>query len=302
MNDGLQMDSVHSQLGTYHLLRLLGRGTSSEVYFAEQSVSHMSAAVKILHGYSDATEVQRFLARASVLAHIRHPNIVQVLDYGIEGANAFLVMDYAPYGTLRQRHPRGTRLPLETILFYVKPIASALQYVHHHRLIHRDIKPHNLLLGPSDTILLSDFGIAVVSQSHVPVYPTFDDFEGTAPYAAPEQLQGKPRRSSDQYSLAVVVYEWLSGQWPFSGSFDQVVQQHLFTPPPPFREKGVEVHPAVEAVVVRALAKAPEQRFPTIEDFARALEAAMHKDQHTPSSNLQLRGQFKSPLPFSKDT
>lgn len=289
-------DSTHPnpQLGNYHLLRPLGHGMSSHVYLAERQGQPTPVAIKVLDGYQDQTEVERFLARASVLTHLSHPHIVSVLDYGIEGSTAFLVMRYLPHGTLRDRHPRGTRLPLATIMPYVEQVTDALQYVHQHQLIHRDVKPHNLLLGASGDILLSDFGIAIVSQSHMPVYPVFHDFEGTAPYAAPEQLQGKPRRSSDQYALAVVIYEWLAGDWPFSGTFEEIIQQHLFVPPPPLREKGVAVPPAVEQVILRALSKEPEQRFPSISAFGEALKQAQ-------AINSTPNAQFKSPLPFVKD-
>ncbi len=298
----------HSVLGSYRLLHPLGQqgqGMSSQVYLAEHTVQHTRVALKMLDGYQDQTEVERFVARASVLTHLAHPHIVSVLDYGVVGSTAFLVMNYLSHGTLRQHHPRGTRLDLMLLLSYVEQIADALWYVHQHNLIHRDIKPHNLLLDEAGNVLLSDFGIAVVSQSLTPGASAFADFEGTVPYTAPEQLQGKPRRSSDQYALAVVVYEWLCGAWPFSGSFDEVVRQQLFEPPPPFSAKGVSVAPAVEHVVMRALAKEPEQRFPTVQDFAQALQDAIQPLPTTPVPltptipvRLPSKGQFRSPLPF----
>lgn len=297
-----------SVLGNYRLLHQLGQsgqGMSSQVYIAEHITQHTSVALKVLEGYQDQTELERFVARASVLTHLSHPHIVSVLDYGVVEGTAFLVMRYLAHGTLRQRHPRGTRLDPLLILSYVQQIADALWYVHQHNLIHRDIKPHNLLLDESGNVLISDFGIAVVSQSHAPEFSAFHDFEGTAPYAAPEQLQGKPRRSSDQYALAVVVYEWLCGTWPFSGSFDEVVRKQLFEPPPPFSEKGVSVVPALEQVIMRALAKEPEQRFPTVLAFAQALQDAIQPQPMQPPATpvrLPTKGQFRSPLPFDGTT
>src|SRR5581483_6203574 len=141
-------------------------------------------------------------------------------------------------------------------------------------------------LDANDKVLLSDFGIAVVSHSLASIHPELSDFEGTILYTAPEQLLGKPRRSSDQYALGVVVYEWLSGSWPFSGSFDEITQQHLFTPPPSFQEKGVMVPSAVEQVVMRTLAKDPAERFANVEQFALALGTAIeqsHEPKHTKS-------------------
>jgi len=199
---------------------------------------------------------------------------------------------------LRQRHPRGSRVPLESIVSYVKQVASALHYVHYHKLIHRDIKPHNMLLGPRGEILLSDFGIAVTSHSIDVNLPGMPDFEGTVLYSAPEQLQGKPRRSSDQYALGVVVYEWLSGGWPFHGSFSEVARQHISDPPPSLKEKGIDIAPAVEEVVLKALAKDPPRRFSTVNEFARALEQASRAGLALSVQAIPRR-QFMSPLPFA---
>ncbi|MBV9232383.1 MAG: serine/threonine protein kinase, partial [Chloroflexi bacterium] len=258
-----------------------------------------------MDGPLDEDEASKFLAHASTLIHLRHPQIVPVLDFGVENGTAFLVMDYAPNGTLRQRHPRGARVPLDTIVSYVKQLASALQYVHQHNLVHRDIKPHNMLLGANHEVMLSDFGIAVVSRSIGPIRPGVYDFEGTVPYAAPEQLQGKPRRASDQYALGVVVYEWLSGDWPFSGSFEEITHQHLFVPPPRLHEKGIVISPAVEQVLMKTLEKEPDARFTTIEDFAEALEWAA-RQEHIRADGFKAqplsKRQFISPLPFPKDT
>src|SRR5260370_2356465 len=119
-------------------------------------------------------------------------------------------MEYAPRGSLRQRHPPGTPLQPETILPYIQQVASALQFAHSQHLIHRDVKPENMLLGPQDQVLLSDFGLAMLMPQTVEnsTQKIFDSFVGTTSYLAPEQLQGKPQPVSDQYALAIVVYEW----------------------------------------------------------------------------------------------
>jgi serine/threonine protein kinase len=181
-------------------------------------------------------------------------------------------MDYASNGNLRQRHPKNTRLPLETIVTYIKQVADALQYAHDERLIHRDIKPENMLLGRRNEVLLSDFGIALIAQStHM---QSTQEVVGTAYYMAPEQLQGKPRLASDQYALGIVVYEWLSGNRPFHGSFSEIASQHMFVPPAPLRERVSTISPALEEVVMTALAKDPHQRFGSVRAFATALEQA----------------------------
>lgn len=296
-NESQRLDQC---LGNYRLIRLLGRSDYAEIYLGEHNRTHTQAAIKLFDGRGN--DAAKFLAQAALLTHLRHPHIVQVLDSGMADDTAFLIMDYAPRGTLRQRYPKGTRLPLVTIMHNVRQIASALQYIHLHQLIHRDIKPHNMLLGSNDEIVLSDFGIAIISQSLNPMTLAFRDFEGTVLYAAPEQLQGKPRRSSDLYALGVVVYEWLCGDWPFTGTFEEVVHQHLFIPPPFFSEKGVEIAPAIEKVVRKVLAKEPDQRFPSAEDFAYDLEQA-YKKTHISNISLQSppRRQFMSPLPFAHE-
>ena len=179
-------------------------------------------------------------------------------------------MDYAPNGSLRKCHPKGTLLPLTTILSYVKPIASALQYAHNAKTVHRDVKPENMLRGLRNEALLSDFGIATVSHSY---NPSSSGMAGTIPYMAPEQIQGKPRSASDQYALGIVVYEWLSGDYPFHGSFSEIASQHILVPPP-LREKLPTILPAIEEVVLKALAKQPEDRFESVQAFATALENA----------------------------
>jgi hypothetical protein len=147
-----------------------------------------------------------------------------------------------------------------------------LQYAHDQKLIHRDIKPENMLVGRNNEVLLSDFGIALVAQSSR--YQSTQDVVGTVAYMSPEQIQGKPRPASDQYSLGIVVYEWLSGVRPFHGSFTELCTQHMFAAPPPLRERVPTVPPDVEQVVTTALAKDPKQRFMNVLAFANALEQA----------------------------
>ncbi len=183
-----------------------------------------------------------------------------------------MVMEYAPNGTLRTRFPRGMRVPPATILTCVRQAADALQYAHDRRLIHRDIKPENLLLGRNNEILITDFGIAVVTQNSQ--VERTQEVVGTIGYMSPEQLQGKPRPASDQYALGIMVYEWLCGERPFSGSFIELFSQHLQATPPPLHLKLPGIPPEVEAVVMKVLAKNWLERYPTISGFASALEQA----------------------------
>ncbi len=159
-----------------------------------------------------------------------------------------------------------------TIVSYVQQIAEALHYAHDEKLIHRDIKPENMLIGRRNEVLLSDFGIALLAQTSL--YQSTQDVIGTVAYMAPEQIQGKPRPASDQYALGIVVYEWLSGDRPFRGSFTELCAQHMFASPPPLREKSATISPEVEQVVQTALAKDPHQRFASVQAFATALKQA----------------------------
>src|SRR5437588_8704772 len=146
------------QLGNYRLMRLLGRGNFSEVYLGEHIHLNTQAAIKVLDGQLANHDAEGFLTEARTLAHLRHPHIIQVLDFGVEGATPFLVMDYAPNGNLRQHYPKGTFAPLNVVLARVMQIADALQYAHQEKLIHRDVKPENMLLGRNNEVLLSEFG------------------------------------------------------------------------------------------------------------------------------------------------
>ncbi len=265
---------IGQQLGSYRLTRLLGLGGFAEVYLGEHIlVSGKQAAIKVLkEEYTDA-ELHSFCKEAGTIFTLIHPLIVRVLDFGVEGRTPFLVMDYAPHGTLRQRHLEGAQVPLSAILRYTHQIAEALQYAHTAGIIHRDIKPENLLVGEQDQILLSDFGIAI--KAHRPISQTPQKISGTALYMAPEQCEGRACQASDQYALAVVVYEWLSGEPPFPGNDPiSIALRHIQQPPPPLRPRLPTLAPAVEQVVMQALAKNPNERFPSVQAFAAALEAA----------------------------
>ncbi len=158
----------------------------------------------------------------------------------------------------------------------VKSIAAALQYAHNHHIIHRDVKSENMLLGDQNELLLSDFGIALLYQNSLNSFQQKTQGPGgTALYMAPEQIQGKARPASDQYALAIVVYEWLCGVRPFQGSFAEVCSQHLVAQPQPLRQRLSTISPEVEQVVMKALAKDPKERFASIEAFATAFEEAV---------------------------
>lgn len=292
--------SLKQKMTGYHLLKLLGRGDGSEIYLAEPEGKHTSVAIKILPGRREGDDLTRFYIHAARIKRLQHPHIARVLAFGIQDDFTYLIMDYYPNGNLRERHPKGQVVEPVKVANYTRQIADAVTYLHTQQLIHRDIKPHNILIDDQGNLLLSDFGISVVSHSLDPLAPSHHDFEGTVIYAAPEQLLGTPRRASDQYSLAVVVYELLCGAWPFNGSFEELVDQHLHNVPPPLRSKNPALSPLIEQVVMKALAKDTAKRFPSIYEFAQALTWAVEQQAfNTPSILPSPRPrQFRSPYPF----
>jgi len=287
---------LDQHIAQYRLLRLLGQGESSEIYLTEHDKQDEPGAIKILYGRHVGDELAKFFARTARIAQMRHPHIVSVRDYGAEGDFTYIVMDYVPNGTLRERHPKKSVVQPTKVLDYAQQVASGLQYIHEHGLVHRDIKPHNMLIDTDNTIKISDFGTTIISPSLQSLNPEQYDFEGTVIYAAPEQLQGKPHTSSDQYALAVVIYEWLCGDWPFSGNFQEIVQQHLHVSPPALCSKNPDLSPTIEQVVMKALAKDVEKRFESVEAFAEALKWAIQSS--SPKSQTSPKRQFMPPLPL----
>jgi len=251
------MTDLAGQLfGNYRLVHLLGQGGFADVYLAEHIHLNSRVAIKVLQIRLVGSTLEQFRNEGRSIASLVHPNIVRVFDFGIENGIPFLVMDYAPHGTLRQRHPKGTALSLASILPYVKQVALALHYAHSNKLIHRDIKPENMLLGARGEVLLSDFGLVLPAQSTGS--QTAKEMAGTLPYMAPEQINGKPRPASDQYALGIVIYEWLSGKRPFEGSFVEIATQHMMTPPAPLYGQIAGVSLAAQEVLFTALAKDPQ--------------------------------------------
>ncbi|HLX41705.1 MAG TPA: serine/threonine-protein kinase [Ktedonobacteraceae bacterium] len=280
-------DRVGQQVGNYHLVQLLGSGGFADVYLGKQVFLDSPAAIKLLHTILAQGDIERFRSEARTLVRLIHPHIIRILDFGLEGSTPFLVMDYAPNGNMRQCFQRGQQVPLATVVAYIGQVANALQYAHDEKIIHRDIKPENMLLGRQNEILLSDFGIAIVAQSTRTQLT--QEMTGTIAYMAPEQIQAHPRPASDQYSLGIVAYEWLSGAPPFTGLFTEIAVKHMMAEPPSLREKVPGLLPAVEQVIFTALAKDPAQRFGSIQAFATALEQA--------STGRKV---FSAPAPFSQ--
>ncbi len=263
------MDRAGQQFGNYRLVRLLGRGGYADTYLAEHVYLRTPAAVKLLSTQLAQDGVARFYQESRTIATLNHPNIIRMLDFGSVNDTPYLVMDYAPNGTLRQLHRRGAILSVQMIVPYVRQVAAALQYAHNQHIVHRDVKPENMLLGADEEVLLSDFGSALLQDAQHK-----RDVAGTVTYMAPEQIAGRPCPASDQYALGAVVYEWLCGMPPFLGSQVEVAIQQERAQPPSLCKRIPTLPSTVEEVVFIALAKESEQRFASIQAFANALEQA----------------------------
>lgn len=283
------MERLGKELGNYQLLRLLGSGSFAEVYQAKHLELGTDAAIKLLHAYiTDESAKREFLTEGRIIARLNHPYIIRVFDVGFDQTIPYLVMDYVPNGTLREHYHRGSCLPLEIIVQHVNQIAAALQYAHDKNIIHCDVKPENLLLKGNNDIALSDFGIAQIFQSTLS--QTTQNPSGTPAYMAPEQFRGKPRPASDQYALGIIVYEWLCGKLPFTGKlYPRLMDKHMNAKPPSLRSIDPTISLAVERVVLKSLAKDPNDRFKSVQTFAQELEQANSQTQQIwPSASAQI--------------
>ncbi|MBV9691468.1 MAG: protein kinase, partial [Ktedonobacteraceae bacterium] len=274
------MSSSQQELGGYRVLRGLGSGGAADVYLCQQTGTNRCFAMKVFRNIAGNESERRQLTKeAGTILSLDHPGIVRLWVCDILYDPPFLIMDYAPNGTLQERHPRGTQLPLEAVIPYINQIVESLEYAHQRHVIHRDLKPSNLLLGKDNEILLSDFGIAI--YAHRTLSRTQQLPCGTPGYAAPEQWSGDACLASDQYALAVIVYEWLAGDLPHQGN---PIWQFANLPPPSLPAQVKNRYPNVEAVLQKALCKDPRRRYRTIRNFASALAKAASVPPRRPIS------------------
>ena len=274
-------------LGTCTLEKLIGRGGVGAVFLAQQSRPKRQVAVKVLLPMSTlqprqhAAFLERFRRETDTAALLGHPNIVPVHEYGERDGLAYLVMTYISGGTLRDELEREGRLPLTQVVSYLEQMASALDFAHQRGVIHRDIKPANILLTPEKRLLLTDFGLVkIVSEGHVSSNPLseFGMPMGTPDYMSPEQVLGGESidTRADIYSLGVLVYHMVTGVVPFIGDTPmKVALQHLHNSPPSPRIHRPDLPIAAEQVILRAMARLPENRYPCARDFASAFRQAL---------------------------
>jgi len=262
----------------YELEELVGTGGMSSVYRAHDQLLERHVALKVLHEQftSDGDHVERFRREARSVAQLSHPNIVTVIDRGEQDGRQFIVFEYVEGENLKALIEREAPLPEREAVELALQIARALAFAHEQGLVHRDVKPQNVLLAEAGGAKVTDFGIARSLDVHGGLTQT-GTVMGTSDYIAPEQARGgKADVKTDIYSLGVVLYELLVGEVPFRGdNFVAVAMRHINEPVPSVRERRPDVSPRLDAAVRRALAKDPRDRFESMDAFATELQGCL---------------------------
>src|SRR5436190_3262353 len=261
--------------GRYRITHRIGSGRMADVYCAQDSHLGRDVAIKVLHHRfaRDREFVERFKREASSAASLNHPNVVNVFDRGEHDGTYYIAMENLPGRTLKeviqQDAPMGQRRTIDLAI----QILQAAGFAHRRGVVHRDFKPHNVIVGPDDRLKVTDFGIARAGASEM---TETGSIMGTAQYISPEQAQGhRVEAASDIYSIGIILYEMLTGRVPFEGeSAVAIALKHVSELPRPIRSIRLDVHPDLEAVVMRALAKDLAQRYRNAEEFIAALQGA----------------------------
>ncbi len=277
---------IGQRIGNYEITDLLGEGGMGSVYRARHVNIGNVIAIKALDVGRETTDRDRarFLNEAKTLAALKHTNIVSILDFVTKDNQHLTLMEYIDGGNLRQRLEREQGpVRLSFAVNVILQVARGLDFAHNRGIIHRDIKPANILLCDDGRVVLSDFGIAKLMEATTHDLTREGTTVGTPAYMSPEQVAGKPADArSDEYSLGMVLYQMLTGTLPFKVTTPmEMLSQQANTLPPPPSKLNPRIAPEVEAVVLKALAKDPSQRYPRAGDLARALQAAVTGSDQT---------------------
>ncbi len=268
-----------TKLGQYVVQEAIGEGAMGVVYKAYHPQLERTGAVKVLHGIGlDVDSTARFRREAQAIAHMRHPNVLNVFDFGEFEGTPYMIVEYVPGGSLASRLNRGA-LDTRSALAYLQGIGEALDYAHKHGIVHRDVKPANVLMGPDDNPILADFGLAKLMESSS-IKSLTGVTTGTPAYMAPEQVSGRQvGPAADRYSLAVMAYEMLTGSLPFEeGGVLEVLYAQVHRDPSAPSTVNPSLGPRVDSVILRGMAKDPNARWNRCGDLVAALETALLAD------------------------
>jgi eukaryotic-like serine/threonine-protein kinase len=259
--------------GRYRIQRKLGAGGMADVYLAEDQELGRRVAIKILNGRhaNDAQFIERFRREAKNAAALNHPNIVSIYDRGEAEETYYIAMEFLDGRTLKELIVGHGAAPVRVAIEYARQILSALRFAHRHGIVHRDIKPHNVLVDGEGRIKVTDFGIARAGTSQM---TETGSIVGTAQYLSPEQAKGgEVDQRSDLYSLGVVLYELLTGKTPFEGDTPvEIAMKHLSATPKPPSELRKDIPPELDMIVLRALAKDPDARYQSADEMEGDLD------------------------------
>jgi serine/threonine protein kinase len=294
---------IGTSLGHCEIRSILGSGGMAVVYRGYQTNLDREVAIKVLPPTykKDPAFLERFKLEARAMAQLAHPNIVTIHDFGEESDRLFIVMAYIAGGTLRDR--LGGPMNPQLVVRHIRDVGSALAYAHERHIVHRDVKPANVLLDGEGRGILSDFGIAKVMAAREGVTRVGAGV-GTPEYMSPEQCRGTVVDGrADIYALGVLAYEMLTGRTPFiAEDYAALAHAHIYEPPPPPSAINPRISPAVQAVVLKALAKEPAYRFQHALEFAGALEQAVEAQSAERGSAPTRRNTgLAAPLPLPSD-
>lgn len=271
------MSEAPLKLGKYEILRELGRGAMGVVYEAFDPSIERTVALKTirrdqLEGGEAADVITRFQREAKAAGRLNHPNIVSIYDFGEDNNTTFIAMEFVIGRELKSHFEKDERFPMAEIVRIMGELLDALEYSHNYGVVHRDIKPANIIIRPNGQIKVADFGIARIESSQ---YTQAGTVLGTPAYMSPEQFMGQTvDRRSDIFSAGVVLYQFLTGERPFSGTATTIMHKVLSVEPPPPSRLNVQAPRPFDAVIAKAMAKRPEDRFQTAHEFADAIRKA----------------------------
>lgn len=286
--------------GRYRILKPIGSGGMANVYLAEDLILERQVAVKLMRYdfRNDESSIRRFKREALASTELVHPNIVSIYDVGQEVDNPYIVMEYVKGTDLKQYINENYPIPYKKALDIMGQILSAVEYAHQNGLIHRDLKPQNILIDDDDYVKITDFGIAIaLSQNSI---TQTNSLLGSVHYISPEQARGgMATKQSDVYSLGILLFELLTGKVPFDGeSAVSIALKHFQESIPSIREIDPHVPQALENVVLKATAKEKEQRYQTVQEMADDLETSLSPDRADEPKFTPANTSMEETLPF----